>query len=316
MTVTALCHGEGCRDGHAHGRARRRTAEGSRLCSACREHLAASLAQLAHLYEECGRMLGGSAPGSLRERRSGSELPGLPFNGAAADVRARIVSVLGSWSGLVAQQRGLVSPPRTAAALTSFLLRNADWLAAHSAASEASEEIARLVRAGRRAAFPDAARTVRIGVCPEAGCAGTLAVAVASAARAADQAIVCDADPGHHWTSDRWSELSERMRSADFADSAGSPGAGARVAATERWLSAADIARLWHAPVGTVYRLASEERWRRRNRAGRTYYNETDVRSCFSRRAARAASARPPHDRERGSAQDPVGPGSSRLTRP
>ncbi|MFF4324667.1 hypothetical protein [Streptomyces sp. NPDC001568] len=279
MTVTALCHGEGCR---GDGRARRRTAPGSRLCRACREHFGAGLAELAHLYEECGRILGGAAPGSLRERTTGGDFPGLPFNAGAADVRARMVSVLGSWSGLVVQERGFASPPRTVAALAAFLIRNADWLAAHPAAAEASEEMARLVRAGRRAAFPDPTRTVRLGTCPEAGCSGGLSLAVRDGSRAEGPSIVCDAAPDHRWGSERWSELSRSMENGAAA------GAGAPVAVpTERWLAAADIARLWHAPVGTVYRLASEEGWRRRNRSGRTYYSETDVRACFSRRAAR-----------------------------
>ncbi|MEU8432011.1 hypothetical protein AB0F18_03725 [Streptomyces sp. NPDC029216] len=278
MAVTALCQGEGCRRQAADGRSRRRTADGGRLCRTCRERLDAALAELAHLYEECGRMLAGATPGSLRERTTGGDLPGLPFNGAAADVRARMVSVLGSWSGLVAQERGFASPPRTVAALTAFLRRNGDWLAAHPAAAEATEEMARLVRAGRRAAFPDPARSIRLGACPESGCAGSLTVAVRGeardAGRDAGRAIVCDADAAHRWTSDQWSELSRSMDAED------------RTAATERWLTAADIARLWHTPTGTVYRLASEQRWRRRNRAGRTYYNETDVRACFERRAA------------------------------
>ncbi|MFD2118380.1 hypothetical protein ACFSNO_01070 [Streptomyces cirratus] len=276
--MTALCHGEGCRGGQA----RRRTSAGTRLCRQCRDHFAAGLAELAHLHEECGRMLGGGAPGSLRERTTGGDLPGLPFNAAAADVRARIVSVLGSWSGLVAQQRGLAAPPRTATALTAFLLRHTDWLAAHPAAADASEEVARLVRAGRRAAFPDPARSIRLGACPEPDCAGALALAAHAGEPDAGRVIACDADPAHRWTSDRWSELSHSM---DRVDS-GRP-TGAAAAPAERWLAGADIAQLWQVPMGTVYRLASEERWRRRNRAGRTYYNENDVRSCFSRRAAR-----------------------------
>ncbi|RPF25366.1 hypothetical protein EDD96_6880 [Streptomyces sp. Ag109_G2-6] len=283
MAVTAPCQGEGCRRRTADGRSRRRTAEVGRLCRPCREHLDAGLAELAHLYEECGRMLAGAAPGSLRERTTGGDLPGLPFNGAAADVRARMVSVLGSWSGLVAQERGFASPPRTVAALTAFLRRNGDWLAAHPAAAEATEETARLVRAGRRAAFPDRARSIRLGACPESGCSGSLTVAVRTAdrdtGRDSGQAVVCDADPAHRWTSDQWSELSDTMDS-------GRAGAAPAAAPTERWLTAADIARLWHTPTGTVYRLASEQRWRRRRRAGRTYYNETDVRTCFDRRAA------------------------------
>nr|BAG74709.1 hypothetical protein [Streptomyces lavendulae] len=286
MAVKAPCQGEGCRRQAADGRARRRTAERALLCRPCRERLDAGLAELPHLYEECGRMLAGAAPAGLRERTTGGDLPGLPFNGTAADVRAKMVSVLGSWSGLVAQERGLTSPPRTVAALTAFLRRNGEWLAAHPAAAEATEEIARLVRAGRRAAFPEQARSIRLGACPRPGCAGSLTVAVRAGAPdagpGADGAVVCDADPEHRWTSDRWSELSRTM---DSGGESGTPGP----AATERWLTAADIARLWHTSTGTVYRLASEQRWRRRNRAGRTYYNETDVRTCFDRRAAARA---------------------------
>jgi hypothetical protein len=58
----------------------------------------------------------------------------------------------------------------------------------------------------------------------------------------------------------------------------------------ERWLGAADIARLWTTTTGTVYRLASEQGWRRLTRAGRTFYAESDVHGCFTRRQARAPS--------------------------
>ncbi|NGO68929.1 hypothetical protein G5C65_11295 [Streptomyces sp. SB3404] len=53
------------------------------------------------------------------------------------------------------------------------------------------------------------------------------------------------------------------------------------------WLTAADISRLWHLPQGSVYRLASERRWRRRSRGGRTYYHGTDVTSALQRREQR-----------------------------
>ncbi|MET8327322.1 hypothetical protein [Streptomyces sp. NPDC005181] len=45
-------------------------------------------------------------------------------------------------------------------------------------------------------------------------------------------------------------------------------------------------ARLWQVPVGTVYRLASEQRRRRYSRSGRTYYAETDAHNCIARRRA------------------------------
>ncbi|MEO3975083.1 hypothetical protein [Streptomyces sp. CAU 1734] len=277
MTTTAPCHGEDCRSGRTDGRAPRRPAPGSLLCHPCRDRLDAALAELAHLYRECGRMLGGRAPGSLRERTTGGELPGLPFNAAAADARTRMISVLGSWSGLVAQQRRLTSPPRTIDGLTAFLRRNTDWLAAHSAAAEATHEIARLVTAGQRAAFPDPARSIRLGTCPQPRCTGALTLELRTRERPANPEIACDADPGHRWTTDQWSALSHRM------DQSAHP---AGTAPAERWLTAADISRLWNTPPGTVYRLASQERWRRHTRAGRAYYSESDVRACFTRRAA------------------------------
>ncbi|MFG2296245.1 hypothetical protein [Streptomyces sp. NPDC048603] len=292
--TTKLCQGEGCRRDDAGGRARRRTAVGSRLCRSCQGRLTAGLGELAHLYEECGTVLGGARPDTLREKTTGGVLPGLPFNGEAAEVRARMLSTLGSWSGLVAQARGVTPPPRTVPRLTAFLLRHSQWLLAHTAAPEASEEVARLVRQGRRVAFPDPTRRIRLGSCPEAGCTGTLELAFRTHTRAVSPGIQCDADAEHHWDSRRWSELSLVMDSVPVqappgADEDGTDGTGrpAPAPATERWLSAAGIAQLWQAPVGTVYRLASEERWRRKSRAGRTYYSENDVRESFGRRAAK-----------------------------
>jgi hypothetical protein len=71
--------------------------------------------------------------------------------------------------------------------------------------------------------------------------------------------------------------LSHRMRTAPSI-----------VTPTTRWLSAANISHLWSIPTGSVYRLASEQRWRRRSQARRTYYHETDVLHAFSQRKPRA----------------------------
>ncbi len=76
------------------------------------------------------------------------------------------------------------------------------------------------------------------------------------------------------------------MRAREAA--AGSPPDEETRREEERWLTAADISRLWTTPVGTVYRLASEEGWRRHSRSGHTYYAEEDAHACFSRRAARS----------------------------
>ncbi|MDT9691530.1 hypothetical protein Q5762_24950 [Streptomyces sp. P9(2023)] len=279
------CQGEGCRRGRAEGRARRRTSEGSRLCRGCADRFEAEIEQIPRLYEECERVLGGGVADGLRERTSGGTLPGLPFNEAASEVRVRMLATLGSWSGLVAQERGLPAPERTVAATGAFLLRHASWLASHPAVADATEEIAKLVRDGRRVTRSDGSRTVRVGPCAEPDCPGTLSLTLHDRPRHAEHAehaeprIRCDADEAHSWAGHRWSELNRSME-AGAATRAAEP-------ATERWLTAADISVLQQVPVGTVYRLASEQRWRRRRGAGRTYYSENDVELCFGSRPAR-----------------------------
>ncbi|WP_424217477.1 hypothetical protein ACN20G_35520 (plasmid) [Streptomyces sp. BI20] len=288
---TARCQGDGCRARQAAGTSRRLAPRGRTLCSHCRDILGATLGELTHLYEECERILAGPALDGLREKTGGGSLPGLPFNGPAAEARSGIVALLGSWSGLVAQERELDAPTRDVPRLASFLTCHLDWLAAHPAAADLSVESARLARAARRIAFPDPARTIRLGRCPEPDCAGALTAAVHRTGRpTGNPEIRCTASPTHRWSSDRWIAL---RASLDSDGPAPRPGdrASAPAAPAQRWLAAPDVARLWHASVSTVYRLASEERWRRRTRAGRTYYNEDDVRACFARRAARTRPA-------------------------
>jgi hypothetical protein len=277
--VGALCTGTGCRRPRETGRVRRRVAVvGSRLCRACRDEFAAGLESLPGLYHECEYRLGGSdrswgnTPGSIA-------MPGIPFNAAAAHARARILSVLGSWSGMVAEERRVSAPERSVAALAAFLGRHVDWLAAHIAAAEATDEVAQLVRTARRVAYPNLVRRVALGGCVETGCGGEL-VAFVYPHEPLPAEIRCDVDPHHSWPEQHWLHLSQRMGTA-FP----------MATTTTRWLSAADISRLWGIPAGSVYRLASEQQWRRRTQARRTYYHEVDVRHTFDQRKPGLRSA-------------------------
>ncbi|WP_434598865.1 hypothetical protein [Streptomyces sp. A5-4] len=287
--MDALCKGVDCLSGTDSAALRNRAVAGLRLCRVCRERLSVRLRELPALFEECGIALGGSSPGGLREKTTGGPLPGMPFNTDAAEARTAIVSVLGSWSGLVAEERGLYAPRRSVVPMAAFLARHADWLAAHPAAVEITEEVARLVRKSRRAVRRDPRRRVPVGPCVESGCHGQLAAYVGAEGVAAAGEIRCGVDPRHTWPGHLWTRLSRSLRQAGPGtvsdDAADATEAGD--AATERWLTAADVSRLWSTPIGTVYRLASEQQWRRRTRAGRTYYSESDVHDCFSRRAAR-----------------------------
>ncbi|WP_225844529.1 helix-turn-helix domain-containing protein [Streptomyces sp. HPF1205] len=272
----------------------RTAAAGHRLCAGCRRRLGLGIGQLPGLYRDCERVLGGAPAKGVRERTSGGALPGAPFNAAAAEARAAILGVLGSWSGLVAQERRIAPPPRTVDTLSVFLLRHADWLAAHPAAAEATREVARLVARARRVAHPEQVRRVPLGACVEPGCDGRLSATVRGAGSgsgpgsgagsgagsvAAPVTVSCDADPRHSWAGPEWTRLRRLMPAAGAR-----PGGGTG----DRWLTAADVSRLWDIPVGTVYRLASEQRWRRHQRSGRTYYAESDAHDCFARRAERS----------------------------
>jgi len=280
-----LCEGKGCAKTDREPGHRNDTIPGLRLCQGCRERLVAGLAELPALYGACERVLSGGSSQGPREIRAGSPSQGLPFNGAAADIRAEIVTFLSSWSGLVAQGRQLTVPQRAVRVLAAFLHRNADWLAAHPAVAEATDEIARLTRRARRVAYPDHVRRLRVGACMETGCDGELFAWIRTQEATTPAKIQCEAEPRHCWAGHQWTQLRRAMGQAAHAQAAHTQADDTQADDTECWLTAADISRLWNAPTGTVYRLASQQRWRRRNRAGRTYYAEADVRGSFSRRA-------------------------------
>ncbi|MCI3279355.1 hypothetical protein [Streptomyces cylindrosporus] len=280
------------------GNRRHLATAGGRLCRACHERLSVELGRLPGLYEACGRRLDGRTSDPARPRTSGGPLPGMPFNAAAAEVRAEVLGVLGSWAGAVVKERRVTAPRRAVLPLAAFLDRHLDWLAGHDAAGEFSGEVARLVRHARRVVDPEVRTQVPIGACVEPDCTGSLTAVVRPQQPRLPAVIRCDRDPGHLWLGHEWLQLGRRLNGTARAASsvseatpqgAADPAAG-RPAAAEaepvRWVSAADVARLWGVSTGSVYRHASESRWRRRSRAGRTYYHGGDVVETLKGRGA------------------------------
>ncbi|RLK53963.1 hypothetical protein [Actinokineospora cianjurensis] len=245
---------------------------GYRLCRECRVALAAGLLGLPALYDECGALLGGST--QPRDRTSGGPMPGMPFNTAAADVRASMLGVLGSWSGLVVDARKVAAPRRAVRPLVEFLGRHVGWLVASPTAAEFCREVAELARSARRVISPERARRIPVGPCVEPGCDGTLVATVRPGAAPSTE-IICGTQVAHRWPERHWLQLSGSM------DDRPSP----------RWLSVGSISQLWRIPPGSVYRLASEQKWRRNTVAGKKLYHETDVRQTFDKRKSRT------HDR-------------------
>jgi len=279
MLTTAWCESDHCRP-HQDGKAASRSAalEGLRLCGGCVRQLAGRIEQLPRLYEECGQALTGGVGGGLRERTSGGPLPGMPLNEAAIETRAAMMTTLGAWSGLVADERGLPAPGRALPQLACFLLRNLVWLAAHPAIAAMEREVAQLVRSAHRTVRPDPVRRIQVGPCTMSGCEGRLVATVRSQQAQRWAHVHCDAEPDHSWALDEWTRLRHTMHRISRA--------------TDRWLTAQDISRLWNTSIGTVYRLASEQGWNRHNRSGRTYYAEAEVHECFARRTEASRTRR------------------------
>ncbi|MFJ6523493.1 hypothetical protein ACIQJ4_35195 [Streptomyces filamentosus] len=300
--ATAACAGTDCRLREAAGRTRRPPVAGSRLCPSCRGRLGRELRDLSELYEECGRRLGGDA-GRTGGPAGGGTVPEGPLDVRAVETRTLILQVLSRWACRVAEERELAAPRRAIAPLVGFLVRHAAWLAAHEAAGEVSEEVARTARGARRAVVPPPGQRVSIGACVEQGCGGGLTAVVWPERPEQPAEIRCDAHPSHRWLGHRWLQLSRRhgatrhhspaaprARTRGDRPAGGDGGGHAPASEPSRWVAPADVARLWGVPMGSVYRHASTDKWRRRNEGGRAYYHATDVHETLARRATAEAA--------------------------
>lgn len=265
------CDGAACRRRETDGRARELAVAGSRLCPTCRLRLTHDLRRLPRLHDECGQLLTGAD--RPRDRTSGGGgAPGLPFNTAAAEARSSIVSTLRSWAALVVEERRVGAPPDDPAEIADFLLRHCGWLLDHEAAGELSDEVARCVRRAGHVIDPTPRRRVPVGDCVVRDCGGVLTAAVRRGGADPAVEVGCDTEPAHRWSGQEWLRRDDR------------PGTE-RAEPVVRWMSARDIAALWGTAPGSVYRHASEARWRRRAVNGRTYYHEQDVRASLGARA-------------------------------
>ncbi|MFD8816021.1 hypothetical protein ACFV23_32175 [Streptomyces sp. NPDC059627] len=287
--VTTFCVGTGCVRREAAGRARRPAAPAGGLCLDCHERLLRDLNRLPELYEECARHLDGSGGERAVERTSGGPLPGMPFNLRAAEARTSILAVLSAWAGLVLEERGLAGPRRAVGLLVQFLTRHSGWLAAHDAAGEFCAEISQLVRGAHDVIDPMTTHRIAVGDCVEPGCSGALTALVRPRHPQLPATIACDADAAHHWVGHEWLQLSRRLAATGATPAAPVPVDEAAGREPEvRWMTAADISRLWDKPPGSVYRRASTQKWRRRSRSGRTYYHAGDVYETLHSRDAAA----------------------------
>ena len=115
--------------------------EGFRLCARCRDELVATLSELPRLYQGCEKL--------LRERYRAAADTATPsaigLSEAVRFARRHLRETLAGWSAMTAQERGERGPdPSKVHAMTVFLRKNANWLAAHPRAGEWAAELAEL----------------------------------------------------------------------------------------------------------------------------------------------------------------------------
>jgi hypothetical protein len=278
------CRGPQCA---AISRTAARAVAGTSLCLNCRTRLSEALLRLPALYQECGERHFRARTPAWATPPTPRQQPVSTLHAPAADFRRAVLGVLASWAGLTVQTTGARAPRRAVDELCAFLHGHLGFLVRHPAAAELAAEVADVHDRAERVARPEQAGHTAVGPCVAAGCGGRLTARPARDRR--DPARVrCDTDPAHSWSGPEWLTLGRRTETAPAAHSdaaqehsAAAPSVTAP-ARGRRWLSQPDVTALWGVPRGSVYRLASEQRWERRRLAGRTYYAADDVRRTLA----------------------------------
>lgn len=150
------------------------TAEGSCLCTRCRDLLERRLADLPSLVAQLDHLLlhGLPAGRSLGNGRTKGEPP-LPSRGFAEvhDHLADVQQKLASWVQMTCEERQLRGPDRSdVRTLTFWLLSQFDWLARHLAAGDLADEVRDLHRTAEGIAQTQPQRHHLPVPCPDEKC--------------------------------------------------------------------------------------------------------------------------------------------------
>lgn len=226
-------HWPDCSNHECTGCQPRLAADGLLLCRGHRDRIAADATRAAQLYGDLTLVLAGT--GSSDEKTSGSREYGANLNERATEARTTIRAVLSSWCRLVSEERGIHPPKKRVIkllplgfigpaplvwtvddrpiAMGRYLALHADWLAAHPAAGECSDELDELVRNAHPIAYPSGARVIEVASCPHK-CEGMIKAILRRADSLLPSAIVCDVDEHHTWPADQWLTLGKQLRRA------------------------------------------------------------------------------------------------------
>ncbi|GAA0990542.1 hypothetical protein GCM10009555_076430 [Acrocarpospora macrocephala] len=263
-TTTRLCVSSWCRRDETP----RLAVPSLVLCRGCRDRLASQLATLPDLHAELENNLTGNGnTRGVTEPKRGPSGGGIQLNERAVETRTQISAVLAAWAELVVDELSVEVPLRTVPALSAFLGRHLNWLAAHTTARDLTDELGALVAAARRARSKPA-RRIQLGCCVERTCTGALTGLIRERDPATPLLIVCDADQDHTWSPNQWHTLRQHLRQDAPVTTPG--------------LTAEDVAANWNLPSGTVYWLAKVHQWRRDRRGRNVFYDIDDVISTLA----------------------------------
>lgn len=280
---------------HCRGCAPGRAADGSWLCAHCTRRIGRDAVEAARLWYEIGWVLNARGSNGTPVLVSDPH-PGLNIAALPVGVRADIRDVLAAWCRQIADARGIHLPGRLVKhgelvslpsavegplnlarlttyyavdesqhALGAYIAKHAPWLAAQDFAADAAVELRTLRTRAWSAAYPEGASVVEIGTCPEVDavsgpCSGTVRAILREADSTLPNRVVCDADSGHMWTSERWKTLGRAMGKL-----------------WGRTQPADIIALAYGRPIGTIYWLASTHKWRSVREGRRSRYFTDDV---------------------------------------
>jgi len=205
-----VCGSQNCRKERAGGRRHAYLAEqGAQLCSFCYAGVRDDIVELPKLYDEFELSLI-RFPFAFEERARGGEVKGLCLDEESVDARSDIISVLATWSGMVAEERKLSKPiGRDVEGLAAFLICHLDWLLAHPIASYFVDEVATIAATARCASRPSSVPHRPLGSCVEDGCDASLYAAVTTADARSPAQVRCEA--GHIWQACEWLVLASRV---------------------------------------------------------------------------------------------------------
>lgn len=209
-------HVSECKDDTCRGCLPRQADDGVYLCRLHKDRIGQDALTVALRYADLGRVLTASST-SLGDIVSGSKKEtGLQLNDRAAEMRAIIKHRLVSMVRMISEERGFALPEDRVPALARYVAANANWIAAHPAAGELSDELNDTASEAFRLAQPTGARKYQLKdpegkpvgcretVEEDQSCPGSLWTILRRTDSLLPSELVCDHDGDHFVPAGEW----------------------------------------------------------------------------------------------------------------